>query len=157
MENVAEAIDDENVVEEALANFAALLDGLDYAKSLDMLGVGRLQFLLRKQMIAELTGLRIALWRLALARSFPGRADAMFEEFLARYRKTHPGKLSWLAATRAEQYWAMIEPVGDSDFNALARHLISFVVKNRDDTKALTLKLALSVRQDYRYIFDRLI
>lgn len=157
MDNVAEAIDDESAAREALDNFAALLDGMDHAKTLDMLGVGRFQFLLRKQMAAELTGLNIALWRLALARSFPGRADAMFSEFLRRYRETHPGKLCRLASERAEEYWGALEPSGDSDFNDVARHLISFVAKNRADTKAQTLKLALHVRRAYRYIFDRLI
>lgn len=157
MENTAVKLDEQALIEEALIKFAALLEDADYATVLEFMGIGRLQFLLRKQMIAELAGLYIALWRLALGRSFPGHADEMFNEFLATYTGTHRGKRGALIVERAREYWAMLQPGGDSDFNNVARHLISFIIKDNRETRSLTLKLALHVRSSYRTIFERLI
>lgn len=157
MENLAEVIDDETLVEEALNNFAAILDGADYNTPLEIMGIGRLQFLMRRQMTRELAGLYAALWRLALGRSFPKDADRMFTEFLKRYAKTHRGKAGTIVIERATGYWQMLEPCGDTDFNEAARHLISFLIKTQQDTRALTLKLVLHLRIVYRLIFDHLI
>lgn len=156
MRGTAEIIDKEPIVRAALENFAGLLDNADYATVLEYMSVGRFQFLLRKQMIAELSGLYVALWRMALGRSLPTEADETLEKFLANYAATHPGKYGALVVERARQYWEMMGPTGDADFRNVARHLISFVVKNPNDTKALTLKLALHIRTMYRLIFDRL-
>lgn len=157
MENVAEVYDERATIQRAMENFAAFLDDADYATVLDIMGIGRLQFLLRRQMTCELKGLYTALWRLAVAKSFPGSADAMFAHFLNQYALTRRGKAAAMAMERAEQYWGMLEPAGDSDFNGVARHLISFVVKDQQDTRAITLKIALHLRSCYRTIFEHLI
>lgn len=157
MENLAEVIDDQALIEHALDNFAAILDGADYQTPLAMMGIGKLQFLLRRQMTIELRGVYIALWRLVLGRSFPRNARDMFVAFLDNYLLTHPGKAGSRVTERAIQYWGMLEPGGDSDFNVVGRHLISFLVKDEQDNRALTLKLALHVRVMYQLIFDRLI
>ncbi|MDE5832516.1 MAG: hypothetical protein K2H64_05960 [Desulfovibrio sp.] len=156
MNNVAEIYDKGPFVKAAKENFAAILDNADYATVMEYMGIGRFQFLLRKQMIAELGGLYTALWRLALGRSLPNEADEMFADFLAEYERTHSGKYGALVAERAAQYWEMMGPEGDSDFRNVAQHLISFVVKDQRDSKALTLKLALHIRAMHRTIFERL-
>lgn len=157
MENAAKTYDERELIEEAIANFTALIDDADYDGVIDMMGIGKLQFLRRKQMRLELGALRMALWRLALSRSFPCHADEMFAEFLKRYSAEHPDRRSLSTVNRAREYWGMLEPGGDSDFHAVARHLISFMATEADSNSALTLKLALFIRHDYRFIFDRLI
>lgn len=158
MPEPAVRFEDQDVVEEALANFAVLIDDIGYEACLDLMGIGRLQFLRRRQMKIEILGLRMALWRLALARSFPTRAEGMFREFLKRYAESHPDKNSREATKRGLQYWGMLEPGGDSDFQAVARHLASFnEQKPEDGSRALILRLALAIRGDYKFIFDRLI
>lgn len=157
MQNLAERLDYQDVTEEALANFAVLLDDLDFTSELDLLGIGRMQFLRRKQMLIELRGLYAALWRLALGRSFPHEADEMFAVFLARYGENHAGKASAQIVERARQYWGMLEPAGDADFSDVSRHLTSFLEREQGEMPTLILKLALHIRSAYRFIFDRLI
>lgn len=157
MTYAAETYDEQGLKEEALANFAALADDADYAGVLNLLGLGKFQFLRRKQMRAELVGLRIALWRLALARSFPNHAETMFDEFLRRYAASHPDKWGSLTVERAREYWGMLLPGGDSDFSIAARHLTSFLDLDAEAARALTLKLVLYLRNEYRFIFERLI
>lgn len=157
MQNLAERLDYRDVIEEALANFAVLLDDLDFSQELELLGIGRLQFLRRKQMLIELRGLFIAIWRLALGRSFPHEADEMLRIFIRRYAEGHAGKPGAQIVERAGQYWRMLEPGGDGDFSDVARHLLSFVDRDQDDVAPLVLRLALRIRSAYRFIFDRLI
>lgn len=157
MSNVAEVIDEQSLVEEALANFAVLMEDFDFAALLEMMGLGRFQFLRKKQMLLELKGLYIALWRLALARSFPKYADDMLTIFLRRYGRAHGDKLGALISERTSQYWGMILPHGDGDFNNVARHLVELLGREQGDPRALTLKLALHIRSAYQLIFERLI
>ena len=146
-----------SVVETALDNFAALLADVDFAQELQILEIGRLQLLRRSQMITELTGLYMAIWRLALGRSFPQDADRMFAMFLERYGKEHPGKRGLHALERARGYWAMLETLGDADFSPVAEHLTSFSSQDATRVKGTNLKLVLYIRKFYKLIFDRLI
>lgn len=157
MQNVAITYDESALIEDALKSFGAIIDDTDYASIFEMMGIGKFQFLRRKQMRLELGGLRMAIWRLALARSFPNDADYMFTEFLRRYVQTHTDKQSVLMARRAREYWGMLLPGGDADFHAVAHHLASFLATHPDENKSLTLKLALYIRNDYKFIFERLI
>lgn len=157
MESTAELLDDQAIIEEALANFTALIDDFDFGAELDLLNVGRLQFMRRRQMQTELKALYMAIWRLALSRSFPQYADEMFTIFLRRYGASHPGKIGAQIVERAMQYWGMLAPAGDGDFNDVARHIVSFMEREPTDPRALILKLALHIRGAYRFIFERLI
>lgn len=157
MSYVAELLDGPDIIAEALANFAVLIDDLDFGVELNLMGIGRLQFLRHRQMQIELKGLYIALWRLALAKSFPAHADSMFSTFLINYKQIHPNKLGLSIVERAAEYWGMLAPTGDADFNDVARHLLSFIKPSEKDFHALTLRMALHIRSAYRFIFDRLI
>lgn len=138
-------------------NFAAFLDNADYLTVLEYMGIGRMQFLLRKQMTRELAGLYMALWRLVLNRSFANEADRLFADFRAAYAASHPGKHGTIVTERALQYWEMLAPTGDSDFRDVARHLVSFLINKKQDSTALTLKLALHLRNIYQTLFEHLI
>ncbi len=157
MQNLAELSESQNPTEVALENFQALLDDADFSLELELLGIRRMQFMRRRQMLRELRGLYAALWRLALGRSFPEDAENIFSAFLYQYLEAHPDKQGRQTCERARQYWAMLEPTGDADFSSVARHLTSFSAQPEKETKAVTLRLALHIRKLYRFIFDRLI
>lgn len=157
MQNLAEVFDDESAVSEALENFAALLDDADFTAELELMGIGRMQFMRRRQMLVEWRGLYMALWRLALASSFPQDAERMFATFLRSYHAAHPDKLGSRIIERAQEYWGMLQPKGDADFSDVARHLGSFSVQDEKQARSLTLRLVLHIRRAYKIIFDRLI
>lgn len=157
MQNLAEVFDDESAVSEALENFAALLDDADFTAELELMGIGRMQFMRRRQMLVEWRGLYMALCRLALASSFPQDAERMFATFLRSYHAAHPDKLGSRIMERAQEYWGMLQPKGDADFSDVARHLGSFSVQDEKQARSLTLRLVLHIRRAYKIIFDRLI
>lgn len=157
MPEAAEVFEDSVIIQSAIDNFSALIDDMDYDYLLEHMNIGRMQFMLRKQMRTELRGLFIALWRLALGRSFPTVGDMMLAAFLQRYRSAYPGKAGSQTVERAKEYWGMIQPVGDQNFNVVAQHLTSFLLKDEKQVRPLTLKLALAIRRSYCFIFERLI
>ena len=146
-----------DTMRQALDNFMALYEDADFTVELAYLGVGRMQFLRRRQMLLELRGLYMALWRLALARSFPQDADLMFDTFLREYAAKNRDRASDRVLTRGREYWGMLEPMGDGDFSDVARHLTSFFAKTEMGDKSVNLKLVLHIRKLYKHIFDRLI
>lgn len=157
MAQAADAATHQDFVQEALDNFAVLLDDTDFTAHLHLMGVGRLHFTRRKQLLQEWRGLYVALWRLALGRSFPQDADAMLEAFLRSYRQRHKDKQTPQMLERAEQYWDMMRVTRESDFTEVARHFCSFCQLNEKDARSLQLKLALIIRKAYTDIFRRLI
>lgn len=157
MQFLAESDERPNVIQTALDNFAVLLDDADFSIELELTGVGRFQFMRRRQMQVELRGLYLALWRLALARSFPEDCESMFATFLHAYLSRRPDAKVAKVAERARQYWGMLQPTGDANFYDVARHLTSFAERDEKTQRTQTLKLALHIRQVYRFIFDRLI
>lgn len=97
-------------MQEALDNFAVLLDDADFEATFRIMGLGRLH---------------VGLWRLALQRSFPGDADSMLKVFSLRYRQ-HPDKALAAAMDRAVPCRDMLRIRGESDFTEASRHLASF-------------------------------
>lgn len=156
-QNTATAFDPESYAQEALDNFHVVLGDYDFAHELELSRVGRLQFLRRRQMLTEWRGLFMALWRVALSKSFPQDADAIFDAFLASYTRRNPDKVSARTVERAREYWGMLAPQGDADFSPVARHICSFFVADDKDLRAIVLRIGLHIRQLYTYIFDCLI
>lgn len=156
-QSLAETLMDESPEALVQANFAALLQGTDFTAELEILGIGRMQFMRRRQMLVELRGLYMGLWRLALDSSFPHDADAIFADFLRAYAVRYPDKVSGRVLERAEQYWGMLQAKGKSDFSDVARHLCSFAPQEQGDARARVLRLVLLIRNAYTMIFDRLI
>lgn len=157
MQQVADETAQQGFVREALENFAVLLDDTDFTPHLHLMGVGRLHFTRRRQLLLEWRGLYVALWRLALSRSFPQDADAMLEAFTASYRAAHADKQTAQMLERATQYWDMMRITRESDFNEVARHFCSFCQLDEKRTRSLHLKLVLIIRKAYTDIFRRLI
>lgn len=157
MQQLADETAQQGFVREALENFAVLLDDTDFTPHLHLMGVGRLHFTRRRQLLLEWRALYLALWRLALSRSFPHDADDMLEAFCDSYRERHRDKQTPLMLERAAQYWDMMRITRESDFSEVARHFCSFCQLGEKETRALHLKLVLIIRKAYTDIFRRLI
>ena len=144
--------------EEVIANFQALIASQDFAIQLRQLGIGPLQIMRRKQMLLEFKALFIALWRLALARSFPDDGQDIFDAYLQTH-STDVAKSTNIVqvAERARQYADMLSLRGDTDFSEVSRHLLSFLKLAENERRSITLKLALDIRQMYNFIFERMI
>ena len=156
-ENLAQVYEPSSLGQEALENFSLLLEGLDFHAEMEILGIGRMQFMRRRQMMVELRALYMGLWRLALGSSFPQDADSIFALYLQRYSLTHPDKISAKVLERVQEYWGMLQARGLADFSHVARHICSFFSLDEKDARALTLRLVLHFRAVYKMIFDRLI
>lgn len=144
-------------VEDVLGNFDALLRDTDFSRELQMLGVGRFNPLRRRQMLLELRGLYIGLWYLALVRSFPDRAEELFELYMQHHTQHSPRKEDEQLRQRARQYKDMLSGTGDRDFTAVSLHLLSFMHRDEATIKTLSLRMALLLRSTYTFIFERLI
>ncbi|WP_353118970.1 hypothetical protein [Nitratidesulfovibrio sp.] len=148
-------------VDEVLGNFAALLDSFDFTPEIDAMGIGRMQFLRRKRALQDLRALFIALWRLALRRSFPNDHEVIFETFLERFQQAparNADRREAAALTeKVRGYVGMLEHKGDADFSEAAHHLVSLLSLGDAEAKALRLRLALHIRSTYKLIFDKLI
>jgi hypothetical protein len=100
----------------------------------------------------------MALWRLALEKSFPRDAGDIFSAFAHHLQGKNPDKTVIVrSVARAEEYWAMLAPAGEADFYPAARHLASFFQKGLKEHRSLSLKLTLHIRKMYQIIFDRLL
>lgn len=142
-------------LEEVLENFSALLDSLDFSRELALLGVGRLHFKRRNYLTRELRALHIALWHLALQRSFPQEWKILFETFLQRFEddpeETRPFSLI------VRSYVEMLKEKGDSDFMGVSAYFINLSKKKTKSSPGQSLRLALMIRDNYTMIFERLI
>ena len=79
-----------DMTEEVLGNFSAILESMDFAQELELLGIRKLHFRQRKRAIRELRAMGIGLWRLGLKRSFPSDGEFLFERFmLGLYEQAH--------------------------------------------------------------------
>lgn len=99
----------------------------------------------------------MALWRLALQRSFPDHAEAMFRQFRESFGQSHTDKTSALALERAPAYWEVLAERGDADFRPVSRFLAAVFFEDEARAQAMALRLMLHVRQTYQSIFERLI
>lgn len=144
--------------EEVIANFTALLNDTDFSQELALLKIGKFQFMRRRQLLLEFQALYIALWRLALASSFPVDGEHIFQAFLQKYAATHTNeKTTARLLTRCQQYADILLAEGDKNYTNISLHILSFIALSEKDRKALSLHLALAIRKTYAFIFARLI
>lgn len=150
--------DGEAYERQARENFRALLNDMSFFKEMAILGLGRFQFARRRRMAAEFRGVYMAVWRLALASSFPGEADAIFATFCRDYLRHSRDRNAQDVVLKAKEYWNMLRDDPGKDFRNLAGHLAGLPARADDDQRqAVSLRLALHIRSMYRLIFDRLI
>jgi len=138
--------------DEVLANFSAVLDSMDFARELAVLGVKRLHFRRRERLIRELRALSIGL---------PQDGETMFEMFLARlaeapaHSREAQRALDFIQLARG--YVELLREKGDTDFMVASSHIVGLFKQKEQETASRSLKLALLIRNTYTVIFDRLI
>ena len=139
-----------DMAEEVLGNFSAILESMDFAQELELLGIRKLHF---RQ--------GIGLWRLGLKRSFPSDGEFLFERFmLGLYEQAHTNKEREQANAfdlLVRSYIDKFGERGDTDFTTVSGHIVSLFRRKPGDTAAQRLKLALLMRNTYTDIFRHLI
>lgn len=143
--------------EKLVANFESLLNDVHYEEIMDLFGIGLLHWNRRKLIRREFRSLYIALWRLALIRSFPDRHGQIFHAFMEHdEERTRNRREQRDVAERSLQYVDKLREYGDTDFSEVSRHLLSLMEFDETRTKAKILRLALHVRKMYGYFFNNL-
>lgn len=144
--------------EEVLGQFLALYNGLDFANELEDLGVSRFNVSRRKRVTREFQGLAIALWRLALLKSFPNDAERFFKELKEKSPITNTLDCSGEEMKlRVSLYVELMEDKKDKDFLPVAARLAETLALDEEDVQRLQLKLSLIIRNLYTRIFNKLV
>lgn len=143
---------------EVIRQFLALYACLDFKAELEEIGVKPFQFLRRTKILRELRALCIALWGLALQKSFPNNAREFFEEFRASAPMlSGKDKESLELANRINIYIDLFNPKKDTDFLPVADYLAEVLALDATDRARLRLKLSLIIRNLYTLIFNKLV
>lgn len=144
--------------EEVGRTFSAQLENFDFSEELKDLGIGVLSLIKRSQGTQQFTALSIALWKLALARSFPEDAENFFSYFLENSPLlTGDGKKAKKLRAAVLEYVELLAEKGDMDFSAIADHLVRALKLSGPELPRQRLKTSLRVRALYSFIFDKLI
>ncbi|MDL2210184.1 hypothetical protein LJC26_05215 [Desulfovibrio sp. OttesenSCG-928-O18] len=144
--------------EEVGRTFADLLATFDFAVELHELGIGSLSLFKRRQAKKRFTALCIALWHVALEKSFPNDADAFFTHFVATYpplvgERRGAKKMRDLVM----QYDALVAEKKDGDFTKVADTITETFKLEPAEQRKQQLKLSLRIRSIYDLIFEKLI
>lgn len=141
-------------IEQVVDTFVALTATLHYNAELDLLSVPRWRFNKRRKLKRELGALDIALWRLALNRSFPDDHDLIFQSLMERRQKAEG---SSKGAELVLSYVEKLRPSGDGDFSVVAQHLLHLARRKSELNRSLVLRLALHIRHRYMFFFQNLV
>ena len=144
--------------EEVGRTFADLLATFDFGAELHGLEIGRFNFFKRTRAKQLLTAMSIALWHIALEKSFPQNADGFF----FRFHETYPslvgdGRRAKRLRELVARYDALMTEKKDTDFTKMAETLAEDLEIHENDRRKQHLKLSLRIRAIYDLIFDKLI
>lgn len=144
--------------DEVIANFQALYDSYNFSADVEELHFSLFQFKKRNMALQELRVVSIALWFIALKRSFPDKA----EEFFAAYRAKapflcQPEKKSAQRQARLNTYLDLLRSKAETDFSPVAAYLADIFASKHQEGAKIQLKLSLVLRQMYNLIFERLV
>ena len=138
--------------------FAGLLESFDYAAELYDFGVGRLNFVKRAKVKKHLTAVCIALWHIALEKSFPKDSETFFAHFIATYPPlVGTGRRARNLRELVTQYDALASEKKDADFTQVADAFVKALGFSQDDGRRQQLKFSLRIRTIYEIIFEKLI
>lgn len=144
--------------EEVGRTFADLLATFDFAAEMHDLQIGRLNLVKRAKAKRLLTAISIALWHVALQKSFPNDADFFFNHFVETYP---PLAGSGRRAKNLRFYVAACDAlVGekkDADFSLVAENLTDAFASQDKSRQSLQLRISLRIRALYDLIFEKLI
>lgn len=146
--------------DDVLGQFLALFKDLDFNSEIRELGIGtgRFQRALRKQAELEFRALTVALWEVALRKSFPEDAARLFQQFRTEFLPTMEAEDVLLDfRDNIDNYARMLQKKGDSDFFPVAERLADRLALATDTPRKLHLKLSLMIRNLYTLIFTKLV
>lgn len=144
--------------EEVLGQFLALYNGMDFKRELDDLGITRFSASRRKRIQREFQGLSIALWRLALLKSFPDDAERFFTEFKEKSPIMNTRDCSGEEMQlRVSAYMELMEAKRDKDFLPVAGYLANILALDEEEVDRLRVKLSLIIRNLFTRIFNKLV
>lgn len=144
--------------DEVIRQFIALYNCFDFRAGLAVMGIGRFDFIRRAKALNELKTLVVALWGLALQKSFPSDAQDFFDELRARIPEfVGRGRAAENFASRLDVYTRLLAPKKDADFLPVAEYMSELLFPKESDLRRIRLKLSLVIRNMYGQIFDQLI
>ena len=144
--------------EELIRQFLALYNCMDFKAILEDMGVGRFNFVLRRKAFREVRALCVALWGIALLKSFPLEAEEVFAQFRAEAPLfAGNSKEARRLQKRIDAYAVLLGPKKDADFLPVAEYLAGELNPASRDLPRERLKLSLIVRNLYTLIFDKLV
>lgn len=144
--------------EEVGRTFADLLATFTFAAELQDLGIGALHIFKRGRVKKHFTAVCIALWHIALEKSFPNDAEVFYTHFINTYPPVSANKKS---ARRLHglvtEYETLVAEKKDADFTKVAEKIIAAFTPGGEEQRRQQLKLSLRIRSIYELIFDKLI
>ncbi len=144
--------------DKVVETFEILLDGFSFEREMKLLDVGRLHVFRRRNVLTEYKALCVALWGLALERSFPEEHSVILDTYLAQLNDQ--GKSRKTKAMPRELILAYIELLAthkENDFTVVGEHMVALFNVDEKKRASLRLQLALEIRKLYSIIFDNLI
>ena len=136
--------------------FEEIWSSLDLKQEIADLGHGLNSVFKRRRSCREFTAMSVALWKLALERSFPEQEAEIFSLFMETSpilgKRSRRKKLQQLIQT----YLDLCAVKRVADFTPVAQHMAEALCGG-DQRKSLQLKLSLAIRRIYQNIFAYLI
>jgi hypothetical protein len=142
---------------EIIQRFEDVFASLDLKKELSVLGHRLDSFFRRKRSLREFTALNIALWELALESSFPGQKEEIVRMFVGNSPLPGQGAKRKTLLQRVELYEGLLRLKKHTDFTPVAVYMAGYFSGDAESRKTLQLKLSLTIRRSYQFIFDHLI
>lgn len=135
------------------ATFEALLADADSAAFFRILGIGRLAFSSRRAMRPVFLALCMGMWRLALKKAVPDKAEAAYTLYAHSL---------WPKMEDADAFMVLVSDIarflpqsGADDFTPTAREMFSRA--GGEPTQAKLVGMALLLRRLYEYFFNHII
>lgn len=138
--------------------FMDMLATFDFAVELRDLNIGAFSLFKRRHAKQLVMALYIALWHVALEKSFPNDAQTFFTHFV----NTWPYLQGTSKRTRSmrgliAEYDALVSETKDTDFSHVADRIADLFTTPATDRAKLQRKLSLRIRTVYNLIFSKLI
>ena len=143
--------------EEIIKNFLSIYAALDFRSEIADMNIGFLQFAKNRVAIQEMHALSIALWEIALEKSFPEDCADFFTDFLEKAEFLQStSKEGARLRNRLGIYRDLLYKGKDSNFFPVAQYLVEILAIKDKDIPSIRLKLSLNIRTLYHFIFERL-
>jgi hypothetical protein len=143
--------------QEIIQRFEDVFASSDLKKELASLGHRLNSFFRRGYSLREFTALHIALWKLALESSFPGQKEEIVRVFINDSPLPGTGSKRKTLLQRVEHYDSLLLLKKHADFTPVAVYMAGCFSRDVKSRKTLQLKLSLTIRRSYQFIFDHLI